>query len=198
MINAHNRLVSENLLDVMHISYVHSFGNRENPLPINEPMPMLMKDFLHHYKILYFYMSGKKSLVNRLFMFQELIIENEFVLPHTVISRVKFGTNMKTIITFASPINNSTTRLFIKVYRNYWYTTDRSFLGYLYNNIGDNAMGSVLRTTINEDINILESIKKEDMDGKFNMKYDKFPYMYRKLYNKLKVGNLGSPTTPPF
>lgn len=185
IINANNRLVSENLLDVMHISYVHSFGNRENPLPINEPLPILMKDYPYHYKIIYFYISGKNSLVNRLFMFDQLIIENEFILPHTVISRVRFGSNMKTIITFASPINNSTTRLFIKVYRNYWYTTNRSFLGYLYNIIGNNAMTSVLQTTIDEDIDILESINEKHMDGKFNMKYDKFPYMYRKLYNKV-------------
>jgi len=185
-IKANNRLVSENLLDVMHIAYVHTFGNKENPLPINEPMPFLLRDYPYHYKITYQYKSGKKSAAKSIFKINDLIIENEFVLPHTVISRVYFGTNVKTIVTFASPLNEKETRLFIKIHRNYWRSSEGHIFADIYNHLGDKAMIKVLKMTIDEDIQILESIAPTYVDGKFNMKYDKFPYMYRKVYESLK------------
>jgi phenylpropionate dioxygenase-like ring-hydroxylating dioxygenase large terminal subunit len=185
IINANNRLVSENLLDVMHISYVHSFGNKDNPLPLNDPSPVKIKDHPNHYKITYFYKSGKESAVNRIFNIKDLIIENEFILPYTVVSRVKFGENIKTIVTFALPVTPNQTRLFVKVHRNYWCTNDNTFIGDVYNFFGDNIMKNILQNTIDEDTRILENIKYEYADGKYNMKYDKFSYMFRKMYESI-------------
>jgi len=185
MINANNRLVSENLLDVMHIAYVHSFGNKDNPLPLNDPLPLKMKDHPNHYKIIYFYKSGKDSMVNKMFNIKDVIIENEFILPYTVISRVIFGENIKTIVTFALPVTPSKTRLFVKIHRNYLCTNDNTFIGDVYNYFGDNIMKNILQHTIDEDIQILENIKFEYGNGKYNTKYDKFSYMFRKMYESI-------------
>lgn len=181
-INAYARIVSENLLDIMHISYVHSFGNTEKPLPINEPKPLLLDPSIKHYQIVYLYVPGKDSIVTKLFSENRIVIENEFVLPHTVISRVKFNKYTKTIMTFALPNDGNKTRLFVKLYRNFWFNDPTNPLYYVFNQIVDVLILRVLKNTLQEDKNIVEHIKYQDMKGKFNMKYDKFPHIYRTLY----------------
>ena len=184
-IKAPSRIVSENLLDVIHISYVHTFGNKENPLPLNDPIAFQKKDIPNHYAIQYFYKSGPKSFVKRFFQFADLQIENEFILPHTVISRVRFGDSVKTIITFSLPKTEKETTLFMKVYRNFVYCPNPSVFGYIYNFIMNKIVTKVVCDTIEEDVKILENIHIEKVNGKYNVKYDRFPNMYRKMYEKI-------------
>lgn len=188
-INAPSRIVSENLLDVIHISYVHTFGNKENPLPLNDPIAFMKKDIPNHYAIHYFYKSGKKSFVKRFFQLADLHIENEFVLPHTVVSRVKFGESTKTIITFSLPKNENQTTLFMKVYRNFVYYPNPSIFGSIYNFVMNKIVMKIVRETIEEDVKILENIKVDKVNGKYNVKYDRFPNMYRKMYDKIYSKN---------
>lgn len=181
-IDAYARIVSENLLDIMHISYVHSFGNTENPLPINDPNPLLLNPSTKHYQVIYLYIPGKDSIITKLFSENRIIIENEFVLPHTVISRVKFNKYTKTIMTFALPIDGNKTRLFVKLYRNFGFNNPVNPFYHIFNRIVDVIILRILKNTLEEDKNIIEHIKYQDMKGKFNMKYDKFPHIYRTLY----------------
>jgi phenylpropionate dioxygenase-like ring-hydroxylating dioxygenase large terminal subunit len=51
--NTYGRLVSENSLDVMHIGFVHTFGNAEHPAPLFEKPPYLVGDYPNHYKSQY-------------------------------------------------------------------------------------------------------------------------------------------------
>jgi len=178
------RLVCENLLDVIHISFVHTFGNKENPLPLNDPIAFQKKDVPNHFGIHYFYKSGKKSFVNRFFQFADLHIENEFILPHTVISRVRFGESVKTIITFSLPKTANETTLFMKVYRNFMFYPNAFILGSIYNYFMNLMVLRVVRETIQEDIKMLEGLNPEKINGKYNVKYDLFPNMYRKMYDK--------------
>ena len=184
IIHAPNRIVSENLLDVIHISYVHTFGNSQNPLPLNDPQPFQIPDIPNHYGIHYQYKSGPRSFVNQAFGMADLRIENEFILPYTVISRVTFGRYTKTIITFALPETKNRTRLFMKVYRNFVYRKYYTIFGMIYNYIMNQIIIKIVRDTIAEDARILENINLDKVDGKYNVKYDRFPYMYRKLYEK--------------
>jgi phenylpropionate dioxygenase-like ring-hydroxylating dioxygenase large terminal subunit len=46
--NCYSRILSENSLDVMHIGFVHTFGNKENPAPIETHPPKLVG--INHYK----------------------------------------------------------------------------------------------------------------------------------------------------
>jgi len=182
-INAPARIVCENLLDVIHISYVHTFGNKENPLPLNDPYPFIKSDIPNHHGILYFYNSGKRSVVRRIFGMYNLQIENEFILPYTVVSRVRFGESTKTIITFSLPKNENKTTLFMKVYRNFAYSRNGCIFSSIYNFIMNRFITNIVRETIKEDVEILENIR---IDGKYNVKYDRFPYMYRQLHDKMK------------
>jgi phenylpropionate dioxygenase-like ring-hydroxylating dioxygenase large terminal subunit len=102
-----------------------------------------------------------------------LNVENEFVLPHMSIARVKFGSYINTIVTFATPIAHNKTRLYVKNYRNFWQ-----------NIIGDWIIRTTMWQTMQEDRKVVEGIYEHAKDGNFNMRYDKLANTYRVLYEK--------------
>jgi len=167
--HANSRVVTENSLDIMHIAFVHTFGNRQNPNPIIRNPPHIMG--LFHVGSSYLYKSGENSLVKRYFDIDEIQIENQFVLSHYAVARIKFRNYTNTVVTYASPLNATHTKLFVKVYRNFWQ-------GYL----GDYAFRTWMRTTMLEDKEVVEEIDPT-FDG-FNMRYDKLLNTYRTYYRK--------------
>lgn len=170
--STYGRLVSENSLDIMHIGYVHTFGNKERPAPIFEDPPKIVGFF--HFRTSYLYNSGKKSMIKKIFRIDNIDVDNEFVLPHSTVARVKFGDGLvNTVITSACPINATSTRLFVKSYRNF-------FNGFVFDKIFEKLM----EDTLLQDKNVIEGINLNNMDGKFNMKYDKLQNVYRTLYKK--------------
>ena len=177
--NCYSRVLSENSLDVMHIGFVHTFGNTENPAPTLENPPKLVNDFPYHYKTSYLYEAGRKSMAKKVFLFNNLTIENEFILPHTTVARVKFGESISTVITFALPINLTHSELFVKTYRNFWNEND------IIEFIGDKITYKMMHQTMLQDKYIVESIANNNEDGKFNMKFDKLQNTYVSLYKKL-------------
>jgi len=169
----HPRIVSENSLDIMHIAFVHTFGNRAKPAPTYENPPKEVSP--HHWRTSYVYESGKDSMVSRFFKMKRIDIDNEFALPHTTIARIKFGAGfVNTVVTAACPVNERETRLFVKTYRNFFRES-------FYND----WFKSMMSDTLNQDKAVIESIQNENMDGRFNMKYDKLQNTYRSLYKKV-------------
>jgi phenylpropionate dioxygenase-like ring-hydroxylating dioxygenase large terminal subunit len=183
--NTYGRLVSENSLDVMHIGFVHTFGNSKNPSPLYEKGPYLVGDYPYHYKSEYTYEAGEDSMARKLFGIEKLVIENEFILPHTTIARVIFGNMTSTVITSTLPYNETTSHLFVKTYRNFWNNNNNSLFGIIINYFGDLLTTNMMKSTVLQDKAVIENINLEYMDGKFNMKYDKLQNVYRALYKKL-------------
>ena len=165
------RIVSENSLDIMHIAFVHTFGNKLKPAPSYEDPPKEVSP--HHWRTSYVYEAGVNSMVSTLFKLKHIDIENEFILPHTTIARIKFGNNINTIVTAACPVNEKDTILFVKNYRNF-----------LSSPLFDPIFYQMMIDTLNQDKTVIESIKPENRDGKFNMKYDKLQNTYKMLYRK--------------
>lgn len=183
---AYARTVSENSLDVMHIGFVHTFGNKEQPSPIKEVPPHIVNGDPLHYRTQYEYKSGKDSLVKRLYKIPELRIENEFILPHTTIARVIFGDFISTVITFATPVNMTHTRLFVKTYRNFWNSVDNTNpFSYWINYIGNKLTTNMMTETVNQDKCVIQNIPLKFIDGRFNMKFDKLQNVYRSMYKRL-------------
>jgi len=170
--NCYSRILSENSLDVMHIGFVHTFGNKENPAPTYENPPKLVSPY--HYKSSYEYQSGKDSMVKKVFKINTLKIENEFILPHITVARVIFGDYVSTVITFALPLSENKSRLFVKTYRNFWN-----------NDMGDVLTRNLMHNTMLQDKIVVENIDMKNMDGKFNMKFDKLQNTYKSFYKKL-------------
>ena len=168
----YSRILSENSLDVMHIGFVHTFGNTKRPNPIENHPPKLVGP--NHYKTSYMYEAGEDSVARKVFGVKDLIIENEFILPHTTVARVIFGEYTSTVITFALPISENKSKLFVKTYRNFWT-----------NKVGDALTENMMYTTMLQDKAIVENIDMRFMEGKFNMKFDKLQNTYKTFYKKL-------------
>ena len=169
--NCYSRILSENSLDVMHIGFVHTFGNKKNPAPIEIHPPRL--EAPHHFKTSYMYEAGENSMARKIFNVKDLIIENEFILPHTTIARVIFGDLVSTVVTFALPISENKSKLFVKTYRNFWQ-----------NPLGDKISQDLMWQTMLQDKAIVENISPLLEDGKFNMRFDKLQNTYKMLYKK--------------
>jgi len=104
---------------------------------------------------------------------KDLVIENEFILPHTTIARVKFGDYVSTVMTFALPIGENKSRLFVKTYRNFWK-----------NDLGDAFTRNSMYNTMLQDKVVVENIDSRFMDGKFNMRFDKLQNTYTSFYKR--------------
>ena len=169
--NCYSRILSENSLDVMHIGFVHTFGNRKRPAPIEIHPPVQIGP--NHYKTSYTYQAGEESLARKFFGVKDLVIENEFILPHTTIARVIFGESISTVVTFALPINDKKSILYVKTYRNFWK-----------NQFGDKITRNMMYNTMLQDRLVIENIDQRFMDGKFNMKFDKLQNTYKSFYKR--------------
>ena len=117
MFNVDARTVTENSLDILHISEVHSFGNKKRPLPISETLDKIADG---HHRYTYQYKAGEESLASKIFKIKQLTVENEYILPHTTVARVRFGDFVNTIVTSAFPVSRDKTQLFVKAYRDNW------------------------------------------------------------------------------
>jgi phenylpropionate dioxygenase-like ring-hydroxylating dioxygenase large terminal subunit len=190
----HNaKFVTVNSLDICHIGFVHTFGNKDKPNPLLNSRVTKINDSSFHYKISYDYLAGSKSIVNKIYNFNKITVENEYILPHTTVARVLFGDYTSTIITIAQPISKFKTRLFVKAYRSYWYHNVKSaplFLQpfyYLINMFGDKITHNTMYATLKQDKFIVDNIDKtnyETMNGKFSIKYDMMSSHYKNNYKK--------------
>ncbi len=189
------KFVSVNSLDICHIGFVHTFGNKKSPNPLHNSKVLKMDDYDHHYKIIYEYMAGENSLVNKIYKFDNITVENEYTLPHSTVARVKFGNLSSTIITHALPVSKFKTKLFVKAYRSYWSydlknTKNHNILYpflHLINEFGDQLTHNTMYTTLKQDKAIVDNIDKNDyvsMHGKFSIVYDMFSNHYKNNYKK--------------
>ena len=188
----HAKFVSVNSLDICHIGFVHTFGNRKSPNPLRNSKVLKMSDYENHYKIIYEYVAGENSLVNKIYHFDNITVENEYALPHTTVARVKFGSMTSTIITHALPISKFKTKLFVKAYRSYWsYYHDKNTFYLLHpfesiiNYFGDKLTYNTMFNTLKQDKEIVDNIDKtsyEGMHGKFSIVYDMFSNHYKNNY----------------
>ena len=154
-----------------------------------------MEDNDFHYKISYEYIAGEKSLVNKIYNFTNIVVENEYVLPHSTVARVKFGPFSSTIITHALPISKFKTKLFVKAYRSYWsYDLNNPknqnlfYLLYnLINYVGDKVTKNTMYNTLKQDKCIVDNIDKTcygSMHGKYSIVFDIFSNHYKLNYKK--------------
>ena len=177
------RTLTENSLDILHISEVHMFGNKENPIPLSDKIEKISEG---HIKTTYEYMSSKDSTALKIYGIKNITIENEYILPHYTIARVKFGDYINTIVTSALPINENESILFVKAYRNNWVYNKIPFL----NSIFDKITRDFMEKTLNEDKRVVESIYGKYKDGNYITKYDELIKYYRDDYQSFVKKNI--------
>jgi phenylpropionate dioxygenase-like ring-hydroxylating dioxygenase large terminal subunit len=175
MINKNTEIVTENLLDMLHISTVHSFGNTDWPLPFNikhDDIDMFSGRTKFKYK------SGNFSISKRVASEPEVTVENEYHLPTTTITRVKANDLVKVVMTNILPISEDKSIMYWTIYRNFWT--------YPIPQIGDMVMKYFMDKTIDEDIGILKNIYSEDRIGNIDTKYDITINKYRNAKRKFR------------
>ena len=171
-------IVTENILDMLHISHVHFFGNRDKPLPFDMKFEKLSN---YSGRSTFYYHSGLMSMSRQLAKADCVIVENEYHLPSTTITRVKANGMIKTVLTRALRVNEKETKLFYKLYRNFW--TNTPILRWL----GDLVLHVMMRWTLKEDQDILYTIENDQYGKGFSTVYDRTILSYRqskKRYNK--------------
>lgn len=133
--------VQENLLDNIHISVVHSWGNPES-LPVSSTKSERGNFF--------FYRQGKNSLANWLTLapITGVTVFNGFAEPLSTLARVCFGTGLtKSVRVHLLPLGENRTRMFWGLHRSFlkaWWL--------------DFVFEYLMEKTIDEDKTILENL----------------------------------------
>ena len=158
-IRCNTRALVENVLDNLHISTVHSFGNRAEPTPMHYKARRLDST---HGVASFVYAAGKTSLFNG-----DLHVKNWYNLPSTAGTTVTSGTNSKVVQVHAVQRANGVTEVYWELLRN--FMTHPCFDGFFH---------LAMAVTLDEDRRILEACLPERGD-KFHSKYDQLQVLYR-------------------
>lgn len=169
-IKNNHKIITENVLDMMHISYVHSFGNQMSPIPFEIKYKNISD---YGGKTTFYYNAGPTSMSSVIGNVKHVKVENEFYLPDTTVTRVYAGEIIKTIVTHCFPINENESILFYDLYRNFLTHS-------MFNCLFEKQMD----ITLNEDISILNNIHTKYNKGFMNTKYDITQMKYREKWNK--------------
>lgn len=165
IIDNHYLSVCENLLDMLHISYVHSFGSRVSPIPFNLKTKRLGND---SFQTQFHYYPNENTISNKIGQVPSVIVQNEYHLPTNTITRVFAGNVVKTVFTRSIPISKNKTLLYWKLYRNFWIDP---YFG-IFTWLGDLLIRFLMKKTIDEDADILKNVFDDKREGKLVTKYD--------------------------
>jgi phenylpropionate dioxygenase-like ring-hydroxylating dioxygenase large terminal subunit len=147
-INKYYLTVTENILDNLHLPYTHTFGNPVNPLPYHINFERLT-NYSGRTTFIYFPRPGTLSSVLSNKHITRVIVENEYHLPSTTVTRVRVGEYTKTVVTRSLCVEPNKTILYWQIYRNFW----RDSFG-----LGDFVMNFLMKKTLNEDITMLQNV----------------------------------------
>ena len=172
-------VVCENVLDMLHVSYVHSFGNKKNPLPRNVRFRFSPdQDFG---VASFSYIPPPNSLAPFLGASKKIHVENEYHLPSTTVTRVRAAENTKTVWTSATPLENGDTLLFYRIYRDFFVFPGWDIL----NQLGDWFIAYLMRQTVNEDARVLKYVYSRGAMGLFRLSFDKLLRTYDSVVRDL-------------
>jgi len=177
------QMLCENLLDMLHISYVHSFGSRYTPLPFSREYTQISN---YSGRSTFYYHPYHMTISRQVGKVTSVIVENEFHLPTDTITRVIAGNIVKTVFTRSLPISENKTLLFWKVYRNFWI--DPVFP--IFTGLGDFLMSFLMKQTIKEDASILKHVYPSFIHNnitKIFTPYDITIHNFRKSQKKLEI-----------
>lgn len=158
MIPTNYKSVCENLLDMLHISYVHSFGSPASPLPYSIKFEKIND---YHGRTKFSYKPRKNTISGIIGKVKNVSVENEYILPTNTVTRVFAGDTVKTVFTRSIPIDENRTLLYWKIYRNFWVHP-----------LGDFLIDSLMKRTVQEDVKILKHVYSEKRKGPIQTKYD--------------------------
>lgn len=170
-------IITENLLDMLHISYVHSFGSRLTPIPYE-----VQHHRLHDwgFRTRFLYSPNQNTISTEMGRVTTVVVENEFYMPSTTITRVIAGNIVKTVHTFTTPRQGKSSTLYWRIYRNFWVHPQLVIVDML----GDFLIRVLMNRTLEEDRSILEKIYEDRRDSKILTRYDISIKKYREMVER--------------
>ena len=153
-----------NTLDLIHSIFTDFFGNvKDDTIQQNTPLEV----GLDHYKLEYIYNSDKYSVANYAFGVNNITIKNEYLFPYTTTTTIKMKNKEVIIVASVLPISNNKTKLFIKCYRNFWFS----------------AMGNTIISQLMSNIMKQHSTIVNTIPGTFTI--EELKQTYRNLYEEI-------------
>lgn len=152
--------ITSNVLDLLHVAFVHdAFGNRNQPQPSDFLYQKLSK---WHGRSTFRYVPRLGSLSTWLGA-SDVIVQNEFALPSSTVTRVGAGRFTKTVVTRALPVNTGETILFWEIYRDF-----------LNDGVGvcDEIMRLLMEKTLDEDVRMLAEVDARHHLGPLRTRFD--------------------------
>lgn len=173
-IRQHHECITSNVLDLLHLAYVHNaFGNRRHSRPFDFSYEKLGE---RHGRATFHYIPRLGSLSTWLGA-TKVVVENEFALPSTTVTRVGAGRYTKTVVTRALPVNEGETVLFWELYRD--FLNDE--LG-----VFDEVMRLLMERTLDEDVRILAQVDPRHRAGPLRSRFDVTIDEYRQALARYK------------
>lgn len=169
-VNSNMFEVVENLLDNLHISVVHSWGNQES-LPMKTIRSRSERGNYFHYKYggesIAGWMGGTESDIVTVF--------NGFVEPLSTLSRVCFGEGcVKSVRVHLLPLGNNKTRMFWGLHRNFF---THPWMDWIFR--------FFIEKTINEDKVIVENMNPNG--GSYKQSLTAFDWLIIEYRNRVKT-----------
>jgi phenylpropionate dioxygenase-like ring-hydroxylating dioxygenase large terminal subunit len=188
-LNTNYLSLCENLLDMLHISFVHSFGSK-----MSLPRKMKYESLTdYHGRTTFEYSPNNNSIStmlnskNNMNRSNVVIVQNEFCLPTSTVTRVFFGENnamVKTVSTKIVPLSDHKSILHWKLYRNYWVGNP------VVDFLGDWIMRLLMEKTIDEDRDILRKVDANSRNGTLTIPYDRTIHEFRRTMERYRKDTL--------
>lgn len=175
--------INKYLLDFINISnikqYISSIINENNIKPFIISQPILVSKNTFHYKNEYIIVDHNDNIHN-------IKVTNEFIFPSTVIIRIKVNEKQVTLITSATPINNKTTKLYIKIYQNCLENNDLNIINNFLNKFKNKYVQELIVTTCLNLIKDIVNDAENNVCGENNVTKSvlNITNVYQTLYNK--------------
>ncbi|CAM9145448.1 unnamed protein product [Chrysoparadoxa australica] len=187
--NGHVDAVFANVLDLMHISFVHSFGNMNEPVPFEMSYDKSFDDedeVLGTSQVTFRYKTGPRAFSKVVGRSDEVVVRNEFHLPYTAVIRVYFGgESIKTIMATVVPVAKDKCVMNWKLYRNFMMTHPKDE-GPI-NKAADFAITQMMKMTLQEDCDIIDNIYPEYQRGFMNSPFDKQQTLWHKALENFEA-----------
>ena len=121
---------------------------RDTPLPTSIRFEKINA---YHGRTHFTYQPSRNTISGWVGKVQEVMVQNEYILPTNTITRVFAGDTVKTVFTRTIPLEKNKTLLYWKIYRNFWI---HPFF--------DGIIARLMRQTVKEDVKILNTLHQDN------------------------------------
>lgn len=179
--NCNVEWIAEKMLDIVHYYQPPNTGQPDMNI-LQNPRWISKNNLSNHAQTIYQFKTGIRSISNKWFLVERearnnyIIVESEFILPYTFITRIQCGEYWVKYVSSIYPVTQKKCRVYTKIYRNFGK-----------NVVGDLLIRNFVHQFLEQDREILENIEddtflmmKSGKKTRYYQKQEKMIRFYRK------------------